>query len=1251
MADHDAPRPPARVDPRAGFLTPESRSRASHETGESSRSGRSWRQGGYGAVEAGAGAGAGEGVQGHQRLGSSPAQRDDSGRDSLPRTGSARRKGKPKSGGGFWLHDSISGNRQPTARSAARDTFQSKGKATWSPQTPESSRLNNRKSTPQHADYSSRTSHDEMSASPHSAIGQRDTYVERVGGNKGSDETSPQALSRSSDEAAGDIDSTQIVQMALNLSGSRRIASRRHVSRGTPPRLGPLPDSSSGSNLRQHLQQQRKSSYSNSPRLQQASSPRLSSGRIDGPLHASFEGARDAHYRYQFSSPTLARAQKAKDHLELMAQYRRLLDVLPPLKPDGYGRNLAASPPGSPIGNKPFKLGQGDSLPLGRQYNPLQYIRNRKVRARERKVIDGEKQGFGDIECVKPWVDRVVERATSFAANPDEDNSTLPRFPGADDVDDQASPNNLSRAATRVRRPRVDWFVEPCDIVADSYWLDHKNHKELIEDRHWRRIFPPAATMSRPMSRETEFGLDAIPPFSMQDGGPMDPPILGVSKVDTGLSHNSAKDRAKQTLHNLRAFPHRHNGQNMHSEFMRHKKDSTSDISGSENDARKDSKRPAHQGEGNGTITNTSKDQVEEQMLDMVAADAHDRDHLSDAFSEPEAIGSAGSLRTPDRNPISQPPSRFHSRKGSLADTSDSDRKPTDKSFLGSPARYLTGRQSLDVPDQSRKSSVRRDHSLPTSPELRPVRGNSEPVVSANLSPSWSRSGSPHRNPISKIKQIIRDKSGDMGVEQDDHQAGPVLELSSPEKPNLPERRQSSPLRAPLAEQVPSEPTKTHRRAGSTRLRQDDQAGLRGIFKGGPRIDTVIRGSVSKIGDMLWKREGANETGLEIESTDESESERARGRSRSSTNVSRRASRRRADAQNQPKHFLDVMPHFNHVNDAYYPSSTDNSKVDLASGAMNHGQQPSRFDLLRPPRIDPRGASSSALPETRQPRLGDSDASESDSRHGGSKISGGVRDVDNRSSSMLELTRPEDDARSFKSRHWSIADKGTPNQETRLTRREIARMRALVLSTGIKAMEINRRAQEAHDPFRFDSFTVSGPSPGMNCVNLGWGDIAKLCPEAAQLSGRDVASYELYVAAGRSLSAAIQSSGQRWQASADQLTYRTSPQLQNRIGDVRSRIADDLSEQSRQASDLADETNRDLALGQPLKVKVVVDIIEKMLRRRRRRLRWVRRALWLTVEWLLVGFMWYVWFMVMILRVFLGMGKGVVNAVRWLLWL
>lgn len=184
---------------------------------------------------------------------------------------------------------------------------------------------------------------------------------------------------------AGDLDSTQIVNMALSLSESRRLASRRNVSRAAvPPRLTPLPDASSSSNIRQHLQQQRKFSRTDSPSLLQEPStgPLVPASRTSGTFQSSFESSHDAQYRWQFSASTLARAHKAKVHLELWAQYRRLLDVLPPLKP-GLERPSSGSSPDSPV------LAPGTqalAITLGRQYNPLQYIRNRKVRARERSA-------------------------------------------------------------------------------------------------------------------------------------------------------------------------------------------------------------------------------------------------------------------------------------------------------------------------------------------------------------------------------------------------------------------------------------------------------------------------------------------------------------------------------------------------------------------------------------------------------------------------------------------------------------------------------------------------------------------------------------------------------------------------------------------------------------------------------------------------------------------------------------------------
>ncbi|KAG5929591.1 hypothetical protein E4U42_005295 [Claviceps africana] len=1260
MAGHDTARLSGVAESRAGLSTPENRvarSTLSFETGQSNTSDGSRRPDGVTLPDASS-----DGSPGRpdrhkpQQTGPSPAQAGDKmATDALQtESTSTRRKRKSRSSGGFLLQNPFSGKLRPATRGSIRSLFHINGKASTPAHTPpQPSPSSGESSLLQSSSPANRIAHDETSTPPQSRAGRTEGSAQGGGGSRGaSEEPVTQKLPQSSEDSTGDVDSTQIVQMALSLSESRRMVSRRHVSRATPPRLSPLSDGSSGSDLRQHLQQQRKASSSAGVKIQHGPSPRLpSAGRLDSPLQAAvgLESALDGPYRYQFSSSTLARAAKAKEHLELMAQYRRLLDVLPPLKA-GFGPHLTTSPPGSPSGNK--------LVLLGRQYNPLQFIRNRKVRARERKVIDAEKQGFGDVEFVKLWVDRVVERATSFARHSDDEyGGIMPKFLYADDSDtaeQQAPMDQLSKVSTRVRRPRVDWFVDPCDITADAYWLEQDNHKELIEDRHWRKIFPPAVTLSRPISRESTAGFDAIPAFSMQDDDPSDSQSPGIFKVDSGLSQNSAKHRAKQTLHSIRAFPHRHHGHNMPSDLMWHKKDSTSDISGSEGDRRRQPNTTSAQGlEVGASSNNLSRILTEEQLSDTAAKDARRQDHVSGARSEPESAQfvSSASRKLPERNPLSLPPSRLHSRKGSTADTSESDRKPAiEKLALGSPVRHVPGRQSLDVPDGSRKDFSGYNYSLPASPELRPTRESTDTmVVGARLSSSWSRSGSPTRNPISKFKQIIRDKGGNysrFGGDQEDYPKREyVLEPGSPEKSDPREDRQATDV-----EQVQSEPLKARLALGSTLLRPDDVAGRRGIFKAGPRLETAFRGGVSRLGDMLWKREGlVGEPSPYMETTDESDNEKDGGRAKPSVK----------------QQFLDTMPLSHHVHgNAYHSFSANASKTDLALGSASNGQQSVQSDGLRPLRNHGRSASTSALVETWQAKADGSSDVVDPSRQGSSGAPDDVRDADKRHMARLPVSRPDGDVASTRSRHWSVADvQGTPAEDAPLTRREIARMRALILSTAIKAMEISRRAQEAQRPFCADALPSTGagagagPAAASSASSLNWAEIARLCPEAAQPSGAgqgnhvQVAFYELYALAGRVLSAAIQSSGRRWQASADQFTYRTSPQLQNRIGDVRSRIADDLSEQSRQASDLADETNRDLALNQPLRVNAVVDSIGKMLRRRRRRLRWIRRALWLTVEWLLVGLMWYVWAIVMFLRVFLGIGKGVVRSVRWLFWL
>ena len=70
-----------------------------------------------------------------------------------------------------------------------------------------------------------------------------------------------------------------------------------------------------------------------------------------------------------------------------------------------------------------------------------------------------------------------------------------------------------------------------------------------------------------------------------------------------------------------------------------------------------------------------------------------------------------------------------------------------------------------------------------------------------------------------------------------------------------------------------------------------------------------------------------------------------------------------------------------------------------------------------------------------------------------------------------------------------------------------------------------------------------------------------------------------------------------------------------------------------------------------LALKQLSDTLDKGVRKRRRRLRWVRRAGFVVLEWTLVGMLWWVWLIVMAFKLLRGVFRGAISGVRWVLWL
>jgi hypothetical protein len=1085
----------------------------------------------------------------------------------------------------------------------------------------------------------------------------------------------PRAPSPRTSTSSLDIESTQIVNMALNLSESRRMAQRRITSQPLPPRLVPLAtDNAVAGGLRQQLQQQRRVSRTMSPKPERGTLSRLGSSGRTSLLQPAFEPTNDGSgYRYHFSGSTLARAQKAKDYMELLAQYRRALELLPPLKPNTLSKTSTTSDNALTGSTSRGPLNFDTAGQIGRPYNPLQYIRNRKVRARERKTIDGESQGFGDVSRVTDWVDDVAKWvATRQIRTPG--SSALPPFAGADVFAVETSPpshvSRTSNAVTKPKRPRNDWTLEPADLMADIYWLEQDDHKRLVEDRNWRRVFPQDSGLYRPLSQATN---DASPAFlsknaqhqlSGSEDGPGKSTAEGkAAKPEQEHASGGTRERARQKLQELRSF-HRHtNSAHGHSHNPLRRRDSSSSSSSSDSDNQKKRSRK--------NTIDIDKDILEKQMVEMIARESA-QEHEAKMSQEPE-LKELKSLPSnhikPERleHSDSTGGSRQHSRRESLNNVVG----VQEKECAGRPkviSSQRPSRESLEVPSHWGRPSLESEYSPPNSPEVRKSRRDNYfiPGISTDLSPASSRTASPSRNPFTKVKQMFRDRSRERASERhhDIHSsekedeveitATPADRLSS--TPELVDKRGRSrsrnnsvgPEPKIINSRLTGDSQKSHRKTNSMRL-GDPGASLRSLFKG-PRIDTVIKSGVSKVSELIWKKDSEAEDSDSSTSTSDDTDAEERGRRKQGKSLSPTASirGRPGHIKQESKHFLDVMPPFVSTSDA----RDSNGRHTPIGAPLSRpaSRRSTRFELLKPPRIDITVADSSGDTQNDQAvELSDTEARMrniheeplSDGRRPGSAFS-----------AQSPKTRRFSAAFNRDSRHFSLSEQTSTPERAPLTRREIARMKAYMLSSGVMAMNISRRAHEAQV---LDVTTTNESSDVLSALGnrVSWPEITQLAPEdqRQELLSKAISEADLFPVTARVLGTAIQTSRQRWESAAESFRHRTRSDINGQIEQLRTRLQLDLSAMTRTAAEEADEVSGDLVDGQRRKVKAVVDVIDKLSRRRRRRFRWARRAGWLALEWALVGFMWYVWLVVMIARVFLGIGKGFVRGVRWLLWL
>ncbi|KAI9712168.1 MAG: hypothetical protein M1812_007006 [Candelaria pacifica] len=1116
-----------------------------------------------------------------------------------------------------------------------------------------------------------------------------------------------------------DTDPAQIVNLALNLNESRRRNqfstrlygnggnTRRVTSAGqNPPSAGhgdTNPTVGGGGSLRQRLQQQRRISRNISPaagnsnRLSSASYNLTAQREKNTPFPATFPGPpapqQDEEIQYPLSNSTLARVEKAKNYLELSAEHKRLLALLPPLKTrPSTSRKTSSTEQSSPSDHKHHESiprvtsRTNDEIGLGRSYNPLQSIRNRRVRTRERANIDPELEGWNQTARVKTWIHR-VEKESTLPNYQAADNAQLPPWFGANrpESGDQSNlgvvNNHHSKSSiARRKQPLLYWSISPAELLADVYWVEQAEHKTLIEDKDNNKLYPRDIRVDIPKGRRSY----ELPAPKRNDGlygektleehfkNSKEVPATAavIRDDDTGRDRGRHRRQLQDTIrsHINRSSSRRKQARlRIDTARSRSNSRSSSSDSGSFRGRKKYSKR------SRGHTDDISSSVLEKQMIDLLEKEA--KDIVESGLTNRDGLVGDG------RPQAGTSPKDTTGRTAELDGRSD----PLVRSERGRKTGLF--RKSIDHSSSTKQTSLGAERGL-KSDGMKIIANGAITVTPPSMSVPSSRDVSPKRRPFNvfigdrtKAKNAISEN--DFAVNAG--RGARHMRQQSPEREphegfGLSRPRTWSPTKRSSLTKNEHNRTKDHQRSDSKgrKLAVGDKDGepmKRGIFRNG-RIEELVRNEVSRVGELMWKKDGAGE-GSNLSSsassyfTDSSDSNeydsagsglatKSKERlGRASRDDHHSDSRKKAGDHALHKYHMDNLPTFtspfNRDGGSPKRASPEADHITRQQLARKEQRRPSRLDRLAPPRIDMRSVSPTSSPDLSRTATHETDGSYNDSRRGSSgsgrradvvpfNAHQNVRSADMRLSAVLGLPGTvgrggppvtglaglaSDRQKSFHrpsmhdKREWSISNRVAPTGPAPADKREIARVQALLLSSGVKAKEISRRANEIRDPPSFLRKVCSPPFP------------------------RIPASRE-HVVAAQMLSRDLERSSQQLE---DRLSNSSANGLLDQIEAIQDRIRAKMTPLVRATADNADAFSTELTTTHTLAIKQLNDSVDLMLRRRRRRLRWVRRGGYVLLEWILLGVMWWVWLIVVVVRLIKGSIVGIVGSVRWVLWL
>lgn len=1024
------------------------------------------------------------------------------------------------------------------------------------------------------------------------------------------------------------MDPAQLVQMALSLSESRK----RHPSGSLPvPIAAPRARNISAAHDKYATVRTR-----GSDRARSASrfdpSPASSSHSRDRQSTPS-ANAIDDNVLYTFSPATLARAEKTRKYFELASEHRRLLEYLPPLKPDAQATaNYTFESRSSPGYAQPeIQRVRSNTLSrheLGRQYNPLQTLRNRRLRHRERRPLTVPPELFEDTQRVTSWLDDVGEAATQPAYRSSNDIVHLPHY--SQEVDGLDGPDGNGRghrrtgtAGTVITRPENEWTIEPTERLADTYWTEQGDNKMLLENRRRQAIFPARPSSSVHESRKSEELIR-----NQYKDSPME-----VADKESLMEKAPRKHRHLLSLHKADRIR-----QNKMSRLRR----SASASSGSSDDERKP--RPAARSDG--TIDNTAP-----------------LNRHVDALITKELKGNTSS-------PDLDSPDHWDS-KNTPFPTRGEDRRSAHRAngALSVPATVTAQRSKSADGRLAQLAEIDRTRfSFDSSPPDSPAVADFMPSLAMDLSPPSKQAAPSNQKHKRRVLPVFRSKSKDRNTTEGKDFAFPSDSDRSREPsgnaidPSRLSAEYARPIELHRHQTSESMGNSLHRR-GTSRTHTTSDGSIKEagstvgrFFKGGRlaelvRTGTDRRGRKDKEGsttDVSVLPSDASDTdgsgdgpSLTIGSPHDSEPsprtsiDRVRGKK--GLHTANLPTFKSAAGREKPLNNSRLTPVISRGNE-------DDDHIGRQAAAHRGASRSPRIDRLLPPRInlpdDSDHASNTGFPSETSDTIF---AEPNRKSYGFLSPKAGAAPGSNVSFNTSATTRQNGDYpvtgltklnANGARRHWSISDRGMQDKQRqdllkthRISPRDLARARALILASGVKAHNLVLRANNP-----------AVPAP-------------KFLTAAAKTASVDAPSVPLkesHLRAAIILSSHLDKSLEALSRARQAYQSDTSHGLHTRQSDLKSLVADKLTHTVHNSSDEADAFGVRLTTEQTLRIKQVDDAVDEILRMRRRQFRLMRRAGFKLLEWLVLGIMWWVWFVVVCWNSVKKIILGIVRMLKWL---